>query len=72
MNIGSTENLFQIQEIGGGLLLRGAHLVTNTQKQLPLFLRPAMSTATAVAATAAAVFAHFVSFPLQSLNQRNK
>lgn len=41
-----------------------------SETRTALFLRPAVSATAAV--TTAAVFARFVSFPLQSLNQRNK
>ena len=50
------------------LLLHGVRRATNIINGLPLFFRPAASTA--AFATTAAVFAQFVSFLLQSLNLR--
>ena len=69
MNIEHTENIFLMLIIGGGLLILIVHLVMIIRKVSPLFLLPALSAGAFV--TTAAVFAHFASFPLQSLNQRN-
>ena len=54
--------------IGGEHAHLGAQKTEDGNIQLPLLLRPAISTATIAAA--ATVFARFASFLLQSLNQR--
>ena len=53
---------YRSKSITGGYLLHGVRRATNIINGLPLFFRPAASTATIAAA--AAVFARFVSFPL--------
>ena len=67
MSTGNTENFFQIWVNGGGLSHHGVHQQMVTAQQVPLFLLRAASAA--AIATAVSVFAQFVSFLLQSLNQ---
>ena len=67
MNTENTEKSFQIWINGGGCLLHGVYQQMITVQQLPLFPLRAISAATFAAALM--VFAQFVSFLLQSLNQ---
>mgnify|MGYP007065017198 CR=1 FL=1 len=68
MNTGSTESYCRTLINGGGQLHHTVHLAMMIVDGLRLFRRPVASTAIATAAVT--VFAHFVSFPLQSLNLR--
>jgi len=68
MTTASTEDLSRILTIGGGLQHHGAQSVMTVNIPLPSFRRPAVSAAASVTATT--VFARFVSFHLNSLNQR--
>ena len=67
MNTENTEKSFQLWINGGGCLLHGVHQQMITVQQLLLFPLRAMSTAAVTSAKL--VFAQFVSFLLQSLNQ---
>ena len=68
MNTENTGNICQIWINGGGLLHHGVHLTMIILRALPLF--PPRVASTALTASVATVFAQFVSFLLQSLNQR--
>ena len=68
MNTENTGNICQIWINGGGLLHHGVHLTMIILRALPLF-PPRVASTTTVTAAVATVFAQFVSFPLQSLNQ---
>ena len=67
MNTENTGNICQIWINGGGLLHHGVHLTMIILRALPLF--PPRVASAAITASVASVFAQFVSFPLQSLNQ---
>ena len=66
MNTGNTENYCRTLINGGGRLRHIVHLVMMIVDGLRLLRRPVTSTGAISAAVA--VFARFVSFPLQSLN----
>ena len=71
MSTENTEALYKIQTMnGGGLSRHGVHLVMIIILVLLRFRRTA--TSATLIATTIAVFDHFVSFPIQYLNPRNK